>query len=197
MRPSWDDVWLDVAAVIARRSLCSRAQVGAVIVDSRCRVVSSGYNGPPSGFDHRDLPCTEWCDRATRWAIAVETNSGIFEMSGDYVDCPALHAEANALMAADRSVWAGGTIYVTGHVCYGCAKLIGNSGLSRVVIQLEDVDRSYRGPDDSYRFLRSLGVGVELVPVETPPPLDEVPRVEMNGGPVVIRTNAGWLGMMP
>lgn len=153
MRPHWDDVWLGVAQVIARRSLCSRAQVGAVIVDDRYRVVSSGYNGPPRGFDHRDEPCMSWCTR---------------EITGDhgpsYANCPSLHAEANALMAADRSSWQGGVLYVTGHVCADCAKLIGNSGLSRIVIQADATDRSYRGPDDSYAFIRSLGIGVEVLP---------------------------------
>lgn len=152
MRPHWDDVWLGVAQVIARRSLCVRAQVGAVIVNDRYRVVSTGYNGPPRGFDHRDEPCSSWCERGRRTPMP------------DYSDCPSLHAEANALMAADRSSWQGGVLYVTGDVCSGCAKLIGNSGLSRIVVQRDDADRTYRGSDDSYAFLRSLGIGVEVLP---------------------------------
>jgi dCMP deaminase len=151
-RPHWDDVWLEVAGVIAKRSLCTRAQVGAVIVDQRSRVVATAYNGPPHGFDHRSAPCTEWCPRA---------QGNVIEQS--YANCPALHAEANALLAADRSTWAGGTIYVTGHVCADCTKLIGNSGLSRVVVGDDGVDRGYRNSDESYRFLRSLGIGVEIL----------------------------------
>lgn len=151
MRPTWDDLWLDVAQVIATRSLCSRAKVGAVIVDPERRVVATGYNGPARGFDHRDEPCTSWCPRTTNVHLNTE-----------YSDCPSLHAEANALMAADRSSWQGGTIYVTGHVCSGCAKLIGNSGLARVVVRDDGRDRSYRGYDETYRGLRSLGIGVEV-----------------------------------
>jgi dCMP deaminase len=150
MRRHWDDVWLDVAAVVATRSLCTRAHVGAVIVDDRYRVVATGYNGPPRWFDHRDEPCTAWCERA---------QGNVIEQS--YANCPSLHAEANALMAADRSAWQGGVLYVTGHVCADCAKLIGNSGLSRVVV-LTDGSGDYRNPDQSYRFLRMLGIGVEI-----------------------------------
>lgn len=152
MRPDWDDVWLGVAQVIAGRSLCSRAQVGAVIVDDRSRVVATGYNGPPRGYDHRGETCEAWCERGS--GVVVE---------GSYANCPSLHAEANALMAADRSAWQGGVIYVTGHVCADCAKLIGNSGLSRVIIQDDGVDREYRSPDEQYRFLRALGIGVEVL----------------------------------
>lgn len=151
MRPHWDDIWMGVAHVIARRSLCVRAQVGAVIVDDRYRVVSSGYNGPPHGFDHRDEPCTVWCARAQG------------EVLDGYGNCPSLHAEANALLAADRSAWQGGVLYVTGHVCNDCAKLVGNSGLSRVVIQPDEVDRSYRDPENGYAFIRALGIGVEIL----------------------------------
>lgn len=143
---------MEVAHVIARRSLCVRAQVGAVIVDADNRVVASGYNGPPKNFDHRREPCSRWCER---------------ERSDDhglsYSNCPSLHAEANALMAADRSMWQGGVIYVTGDICGDCAKLIGNSGLSRVVVQEELVDREYRYSGQHYNFIRALGIGVEVL----------------------------------
>jgi dCMP deaminase len=149
MRPHWDDVWLEVARAIAQRSLCIRAQVGVVIVDSENRIVSTGYNGPPAAFDHRDQPCNLWCDRGAGGEAGT--------------NCPASHAEQNAFMAADRSSWQHGTLYVTGHVCAECTKLISNSGLSRVVVQPDDVDRSYRDYDDSYRFMRSMGIGVEVL----------------------------------
>ena len=153
MRPHWDDVWLDVARVLATRSLCSRAQVGAVIVDAENRIVSTGYNNPARNFDHRDESCTAWCARAQGDVV-----------EGSYSNCPSLHAEANALMAGNRMLWQGGTVYVTGHVCADCAKLIGNSGLARVVVQDDGVDREYRNYDDTYRSLRALGIGVEVFP---------------------------------
>lgn len=152
MRPLWDDIWLDVATVVAKRSLCSRAQVGAVLVNAHQRIVSTGYNGPPRSFNHRDLPCTEWCVRA------MDDDHG-----PSYGNCPSLHAEANAIMAADRSMWQNGALYVTGAICADCAKLVGNSGIARVIIGAEDVDRSYRHSEGSYEFLRSLGITVEVL----------------------------------
>lgn len=155
-RPSWDETWLAVAKQVAARSLCSRAQVGAVITDSRNRIVATGYNGPPADYplptyeDTSDLlMCGAWCTRAQLARV---------EKAVDYTDCPSLHAEANALLAADRSSWQGGTIYVTGVVCHACGKLIANSGLKRVVIAREDTDRSYRV--NGHGLLRHCGLDV-------------------------------------
>lgn len=152
-RLHWDDVWMEVALIMSQRSLCSRAQVGAVIVNRDYRVVATGYNGPPANFDHREESCINWCARA---------QGDVMEQS--YANCPSLHAEANALLSADKSAWQGGTIYITGDVCADCAKLIANSGLVRVVVVHEE-GRDYRNSDEQYRFLRSLAIGVEVVNV--------------------------------
>jgi dCMP deaminase len=152
MRPHWDDVWLDVARVLSMRSLCIRARVGAVIVSADNRIVSSGYNNPARGFDHRDEPCTVWCLRG---------QGDVIDQS--YANCPSLHAESNALMAGNRVLWQGGTLYITGHICADCAKLIGNSGLAMVIIQDDGVNREYRNYDETYRGLRALGIGVEVL----------------------------------
>ena len=198
-RPSWDETWLSVARTVARRSLCSRDQVGAVVVSATNRLLETGYNGPPSGFQTDLQPCTEWCLRAnpepTGWRttagspdLSMETVSGriyvvapsskrvlasdenmkkmgfepIFELEKDYSDCPSLHAEANALMRGDRSAREGGTIYVTSGVCFGCAKLIANSGLAMVVVdhQWKNVNITHRNLDKSYSFLERCGITV-------------------------------------
>jgi deoxycytidylate deaminase len=65
-------------------------------------------------------------------------------------------------MAADLMRIRGGTIYVTSHVCYGCAKLIANSGLARIVVDTEEAANAYRNPLASYLFLRDCGIEVEL-----------------------------------
>lgn len=148
-RPSWDNTWLEVARVVAKRSLCERDKVGAVIVSSTQRIVATGYNGPPAGFPHNNLPCQTWCTRRS----GDDT---------DYLNCPALHAESNALSVCDRMVREGGTIYISSDVCYGCAKLVANSGLTRVVV-MRHPDRMYRG-DESYRLLERCGLWVSEVP---------------------------------
>jgi dCMP deaminase len=198
-RPSWDETWLSVARTIARRSLCSRDQVGAVVVSATNRLLETGYNGPPAGFQTDLQPCTEWCPRTnpepTGWRaidggpdISLEYENGkiyavmsggqvrhiasdetlrrmgfqpIFELEKDYSDCPALHAEANALMRGDRVAREGGTIYTTSHVCMGCAKLIANSGLEYVVIGAQH-DGAHREPEKVYRFLDQCGISVMI-----------------------------------
>lgn len=150
LRPTWDETRLAMAREIAKRSLCTRAQVGAMITDTSDRVVGEGYNGPPAGFVHGSQPCNIWCKRPN--SIAP---------SPDYSDCVTLHAEANALLTSDRSRRLGGTIYTTSHVCWGCAKLIANSGLSRVVVE-SDAAHIHRDPMASYRFLLECGLEVSL-----------------------------------
>lgn len=139
-----------MAAELAKRSLCSRDQVGAVIVDRHNKVIGEGYNGPPRGFWHGGEPCTKWCQRT----VNAKLGEGLTKdtLHPVYDDCPSLHAEANALLMADRSLCAGGTIFVTSHVCMGCAKLIANSGLTYVIVR--SADREHRSPEATYQFLR-------------------------------------------
>jgi len=168
-RPSWDETWLSVARVIARRSLCVRDQVGAVIVDPRNRIVATGYNGPPAGFN-ADGSCTQWCLRARRTVNPLFHMNQFEQLTGvptesplapDYSDCPSLHAEANALSVCDRSVREDGTIYVTSAICFGCAKLIANSGLTRVFAR-SNQEHAYRNSSRSYEFLESCGIRVDV-----------------------------------
>ena len=52
-RPGWDEYFMDIAHVVARRGNCRRRQVAAVIVRER-RIVSTGYNGTPRGITNCD-----------------------------------------------------------------------------------------------------------------------------------------------
>lgn len=157
-RTSWREIRYQMAAAIARRSLCVRDQVGAIIVDVDNKVIGEGYNGPPRGFWHGNAPCTQWCQRTRNAKVAVKLDGN--EARGlhpTYDDCPALHAEANALMMSDRSLRSGGTIYVTSHICISCAKLIANSGLHYARVSAA-TDREHRNSDASYTFLANCGV---------------------------------------
>ena len=151
LRPSIIDTRMEMARTIARRSLCMRDKVGAIITDTTGRIVGEGYNGPPAGFQHGNQPCNIWCKRS----------SAALSPSPDYSDCPSLHAEANALLMSDRSKRLGGTIYVTSHLCFGCAKLIANSGIQGVVIETDRTDM-HRNPHASYAFLLDCGLNVTV-----------------------------------
>lgn len=109
-RQSRDDVLMAMAWCVSGRATCERLSVGAIIArDSR--VISTGYNGNPSGFDHCDHTDDSPCKTT-------------------------VHAEANAIVYAARMGGAGtngATLYVTHMPCAECAKLIINAGISRVV----------------------------------------------------------------
>ena len=120
-RPGWDEYFMEIAHVVARRSNCMKRKVAAVIVIDR-RVISTGYNGTPRGA----LNCDEGgCPRCNALAPAGH----ILE------DCMCNHAEENAIVQAayhGTSV-RGGTLYCTYSPCLHCTKLIINAGLSEVV----------------------------------------------------------------
>lgn len=150
-RPSWDEVWMDVARTISKRSRCSRAHVGAVVVSAEQRISATGYNGPAANLKVQG-DCINWCDRA----------KGLTPLDNTYDSCPSIHAEANALLYVDRSRIEGGTIYVTGAPCMQCAKLISNSGLRRVVSIVRQID-VHRKPERVIDYLRSCGIEVSTI----------------------------------
>lgn len=150
-RPTWDQVWMDVAKTIAQRSKCSRAQVGAVVVSANQRISATGYNGPAAMLK-LDGDCINWCPRA----------QGLSTLDSNYDACPSIHAEANALLYVDRSHVENGTIYVTGAPCMQCAKLISNSGLSRVVAIIRSID-SHRKPEVVLDYLTRCGLDVTTI----------------------------------
>lgn len=139
---------MDVADVLARRSRCCRAQVGAVVVTADNRVNAASYNGPARGDDVKG-DCSNWCPRMQN-----------DEHGSDYGTCRSIHAEMNAIARSDWSEVQGATIYVTGSMCINCAKAVANSGIVRVVHRVT-TDRAYRLPESVEEYLRSVGIDVE------------------------------------
>lgn len=160
-RPSWDETWLAVARDVARRSLCDRDRVGAVIVDYRNRIVATGYNGAPRGFQHGGQSCSTWCARAQSVDAVQPLLRQRQQLAADYSDCPSLHAEINAISVCDQSVREGGTIYITSHACFQCAKEIANAGLARVVVAPTS-EAQHRPWQTGYILLNNCGVEVEI-----------------------------------
>lgn len=140
LRQSWDEYYLDIAEQASSRSTCTNRKVGAVVVSNRNSIVSTGYNGGPSGYPH----CSE--------GACPRSNSGATTGIG-YEECIAIHAEANALLRAAPQDREGATLYCTLAPCFGCAKLIANSGISLVVVR--NVYDGYRNVAD---FLLDCGV---------------------------------------
>ena len=150
-RPNWDRVWLTVAEAVAQRSRCSRAQMGAAIVSDDQHMIATGYNGPAVNWPE-DGACINWCDRA----------KGVTALDNMYDSCPAIHAEANALMHVDRSRSKGGTIYITAPPCMQCAKLISNSGIARVVCYWRKQD-SHRDPARVLEYLEKCMIKLTVM----------------------------------
>ncbi len=129
-RPPWDEIWMDFAHSIARRSYDPRYQVGAVVVTQKnTQVLAVGYNGNYSGGPNE-----------------VESpepgNSGM------------IHAEINALLKCDYNNRGKKIMYVTLSPCKMCAKAIINGGVKEVVYNEEYRDMS------GIALLRSAGVTV-------------------------------------
>jgi dCMP deaminase len=143
---SFDDIYMDLAQNLSRKSHCVKAKVGAVI-SKDTRIVSLGYNGPPAGTHNCDQ---EWpqdgCARDRKGGCSL-----------------ALHAEANAILYASKNqiTMEGSTLYVTLSPCLACAKIIYTTGIKRV-IYLESY-AAFKGIDieEGVEFLKKFGVSVE------------------------------------
>lgn len=123
-RLSWDEYFMQMAELTAKRSTCLRRQVGAVIVKDR-HIIATGYNGAPRGLQH----CEEK-GGCLRQQLGVPSGQR-------HELCRALHAEQNAIIQAatlGQSIEEG-TIYVTHQPCVICAKMIINAGIKRIVVR--------------------------------------------------------------
>jgi dCMP deaminase len=141
---------MSVADSIAKRSRCSRAQIGAVVISKDQRVSATRYNGPAATLAVEG-DCIEWCPRA----------QGVVPLTNTYDSCPSIHAEANALLYVDRSRVEGGTIYITDAACYQCAKLISNAGIRRVVMRI-GTRASHRLPDEIVEYFLQCNIEVTI-----------------------------------
>lgn len=123
-RPSWDQYFMQMAELTAKRSTCMRRNVGAVIVKDK-HIIATGYNGAPKGVAH----CAEK-GGCLRQQLNVPSGQR-------HELCRALHAEQNAIIQAavlGQSIEEG-TIYITHQPCVICAKMIINAGIERIVVK--------------------------------------------------------------
>jgi dCMP deaminase len=125
IRPDWDEYFMDIAHVVAKRGNCCRRQVAAVIVRDR-RIISTGYNGTPRGIAN----CHE--GGCARCASDIPSGSELGE-------CICAHAEENAIVqAAYHGISVlNGALYCTLSPCLMCTKMIINAGITEVVYETE------------------------------------------------------------
>lgn len=111
---SWDETFMQMCDLIARRSKDPSTKCGAVIVDPKNVIVGLGYNGWPRGIEHDELP---------------------WDREGEYQDTKyayVVHAEANAIYNANSST-KDCKIYVNLFPCNECAKNIIQNGIKEVI----------------------------------------------------------------
>ena len=136
---SWDEYFMGVAMLAARRSKDPSTQVGACIVSQDNIIISTGYNGMPKGCSDDQFP----------WERTGAEN----ETKYPYV----VHAELNAILNANGRDLRGSRLYVALFPCNECAKAIIQSGVKEVVY-LSDKYKDTMGNLASKKMLDAAGV---------------------------------------
>lgn len=112
---SWDEYFMGVALLSARRSKDPNTQVGACIVNDKNKIVGAGYNGLPMGCDDDEFP----------W----EKEGEFLQTKYPYI----CHAELNAILNNIGMDLQGCKIYTALFPCNECTKAIIQSGINEVI----------------------------------------------------------------
>jgi len=135
-RPSFQEIYMQLALTLAKRSTCKRLKVGTVITSTDFRkVLAVGYNGNATGLPNQ-------CDR---------------EEPGN---CGCLHSEENAVINCDSPRIIEKVVFVTHLPCVNCAKRLINLGNVKQIYYAED----YR-IKDSLHVLKSVGIQISQLEV--------------------------------
>ncbi len=138
-RISKTNYYLDIAQTVASRGTCIRRRYGAIIVKNDS-IVSTGYAGAPRG--RKNCSDIGSCMRETLGIPRGER----YEM------CRSVHAEQNAIIAADRDSMLGATLYlacigypekdiVSGTCCCQmCKRLVINAGIAKVIVRENETE---------------------------------------------------------
>lgn len=144
--PAFDDIYMELAVNLAKRSHCIKRHVGAVLTKDT-RIISIGYNGPPAGTHNCDeeFP-TDGCPRDSKGGCSL-----------------AIHAEQNAILYAikNKTEITGATLYVTLSPCLSCARIIYSAGITHVKYLKSYAEHKGIKNDEGVDFLRKFGVSVE------------------------------------
>jgi dCMP deaminase len=156
-RISWDELWMGTAKLVGQRSLCSRAQYGAVIVSEDNRILSVGYNGPPASAGYVS-GCENWCIRAMN-----AKEKGEDSVDPHYRDCHAIHAEMNSILRAGN-LWLekSPTLYVNAVTCLRCALATSNSGIRRIVMLITPYEEK-RNPIATEALFKQYDINVTFM----------------------------------
>lgn len=119
-RLSWDETFMNLANIVAKRASCKFHEAGIVFVDQNHRIISIGYNGPTEG----DYHCLE------AGCAKVDGEPGNKQLRR----CRGAHAEINGIInAQDPTRLRGATAYTLLFPCYDCMKAFNNAGIKEIV----------------------------------------------------------------
>ena len=149
-RLAYDDYFMSLALLSAKRSKDPQTQVGACIVSPDRRIVGIGYNGFPALGPVDNDSCLPWS----------RDGSGV-ESKYPFV----CHAEMNAVMNKNQQDLKGCVVYTTLFPCHECAKILIQSGITQVVY-LSDSKASYPSMAASRAMLSQVGVQLRQHSVE-------------------------------
>lgn len=142
---NWDEYFMGVALLAAKRSKDPSTQVGACIVSPDNVIISTGYNGFPYGCSDDEFP---------------------WNRDGDDNKYPyVVHAELNAILNAGGRNLKGAKVYVDLFPCNECAKAIIQSGI-REVVYLYDKYADTPATIASKRMLNAAGVKLTKLTTE-------------------------------
>ena len=145
MKPAFEDIFMELAVNLSKRSHCIRRQVGAVLTKDT-RIISIGYNGPPSGTHNCDIEWPETgCPKDSKGSCSL-----------------ALHAEQNAIIYAVKNgtLIEGATLYVTLSPCIACARIIYSTGIKKVFYLHSYAEYKGIPTEEGVEFLKKFGVEV-------------------------------------
>ena len=159
MKTKLKQAYMNTAKTFAELSHAQRLHVGCIIVKDD-RIISIGYNGMPAGWDNtceNKVYANEWSIDNAHWDYQEEDGT-VYNLK---TKPEVLHAETNAIAKLARSSDSGlgADLFVTHAPCLDCAKLIYQSGISRV--WYGSAYRDHAGVD----FLQKSGVEVEQLDI--------------------------------
>ena len=134
MRPDWDTYFKEIVTITAKRSSCSRLNVGCLLVKNN-RIISQGYNGHLPGLPHETI---------------MENGHEI----------ATIHAEQNAVVeCAKRGASCDEcTAYITHYPCLNCTKLLLAAGI-KTIKYIDD----YRNNENVVGFCDKMNVKIDKI----------------------------------
>jgi dCMP deaminase len=142
---NWDEYFYNICRQVARNSKCLSRRIGAILVRDKS-IISTGYNGPPSGVPRCDnrwnidkvfsdnyneyIKDNDTKDKCPRHLLEFSSGEGLHM-------CVASHAEVNTILnAAKNGIYTkGSTMYMCCSIpCSNCIKEIINAGVKEIVV---------------------------------------------------------------